>query len=186
MAASKRCEICETRPIMTGAEKAQVGSNFPYCFPCMTKADWENTHSDRGHEDIDTYSVANTTFAKKSEVDAYVAETKEEMKGCWICHPEMDETQESYVQRNGTSREGMTIIAKGSAKEKAALVAMAIEGTGKGTVKVSTRSGFTTLKGSFGETKIVAIWEGQRFHRAEVGSRKARNVSEILRLIKQG
>jgi hypothetical protein len=180
MATSKRCEICETRPVSPQIKRY---TSFNYCEPCDTKAGMENAHSDHGHGDIDTYTLANTNFTKKSELEAYKAETKAEMETCWVCHPELDQSDESYVQRDGTSRAGMTIYAKGSAKEKAALIALAAEGTGNGSVKYRTVKGVTTLKGTANGVEIRMTWEGDRFVSGTFGPRKVRNVSEALRRI---
>jgi hypothetical protein len=177
MATSKRCEICETRPASKESPEGRL------CTPCLTKAEMENTHSDHGHGDIDTYTLANTNFTKKSQLEAYKAETKIEMETCWVCHPELDQSEESYVQRDGTSRAGMTIYAKGSAKEKAALIALAAEGTGNGSVKYRTVKGVTTLKGTANGVEIRMTWEGDRFVSGTFGPRKVRNVSEALRRI---
>jgi hypothetical protein len=100
MTTNRKCEICNTRPV--GNEAKAEG--FKYCDPCYTEANWENTHSDYGHDDIDTYSLENTTFKVQAEVDRYISDTKVEMASCWICHPELNEATAAYTPRTGTPR----------------------------------------------------------------------------------
>lgn len=75
--ARKLCTICNTRTVGSGpghdAQQAQV---MGYCNTCMTEADWENTHSDYGH-DIDG----------PDSDDDYAVNVR--ARGCWICHPEL-------------------------------------------------------------------------------------------------
>jgi hypothetical protein len=185
MTTTKRCVSCNLRPQMT-----RSNPNFSHgtesCEPCDTLGGWENAHSDAGHDDIDSYTVENTTFKTKAEVKAYIAETKREMESCWVCHPELDQTRKDYTPRTGTSRKGMklNVTRSQSAKEKAALVTMAIEGKGNGSVKVYTRKGVTTLTGKIGdEITVKVVWDGARFSTGQINGRKVRNVSETLKLI---
>jgi len=80
--ARKLCIDCGERP--------QVSGDIELCNRCSTYAEWENEHSDHAHDRIDTLTVQNTIFAKQSEVDAYVTETKDRMQGCPVCHPNLD------------------------------------------------------------------------------------------------
>lgn len=107
------------------------------------------------------------------------------MKNCWICHPELNEAQRQYTARTGTSRVGMRMNVRRSqpAQEKAAKVVMAIEGTGHGSAKVSTRKGVTTLRGKVGEIEITCVWEGRSFVTGTFNGRKIRNVSDALQAI---
>jgi hypothetical protein len=82
---TKRCEICGTRPMTSGRN-----DSLPYCDPCATEADWENVHSDNGHDDEE--AVANGW------------DTAESVAACWICHPELNEAAKDYTPRTGTSR----------------------------------------------------------------------------------
>lgn len=88
--ARKLCTECGTRP--------QVPGDVELCSVCSDFAEWENSHSDHGHGDIDTYSLENTIYTDQADVDAYIAETKIEMVNCPVCHPELDKR---YTKRAG-------------------------------------------------------------------------------------
>jgi hypothetical protein len=45
------------------------------CEPCWTEGGWENEHNDRGHSETNTHS------------------------DCWICHPELNRAQVTYVKQ---------------------------------------------------------------------------------------
>lgn len=91
--ARKVCIDCGLRP--------QVSGNIELCTGCDEYAGWENTHSDSGHYDIDTYSLENTTFSRQVEVDNYIADTKIEMESCPVCHPELDTRPTTKTTREG-------------------------------------------------------------------------------------
>jgi hypothetical protein len=219
MAATKRCEICKTRPITTDSPESQL------CTPCLREAEWENTHGDHSHEAIRTFDTTLTAprdcetegcdrvadhkgrHGVETKADAKARETyrqyasdfyanftgggrgvaaeRETMEGCWICYPELNRASAEYTPRNGSSREGMRMtVRRGQApQEKAALVALAIEGTGHGSAKVTTRKGVTTLKGTIGDTPVELRWEGRSFVAGRFNGRAVRNVSEALRLV---
>lgn len=170
--ATKLCEICETRPIMSRQAKQAHGVDFPYCEPCLNLADWENMHSDYGHK-----------ASSKTVVQQGSDEHNHRVEGCWVCFPELDETQREYTPRTGTSREGITLTvpARAAAKTKAEIVVTLIKG---GTVR--QRKGFTTLTATIKGTEVKLQWDAQaRFVAAgsTVDGRKVRNVSEALRLL---
>jgi hypothetical protein len=82
--ARKLCIDCGTRRAQSHTPEGRM------CDPCYDYAGAENEHGDMGHDDIDTYSVENTTFNTQAEVDAYIANVKIDMKSCPVCHPELD------------------------------------------------------------------------------------------------
>jgi hypothetical protein len=156
------------------------------CQICLTEAEWENIHSDNGHEGIESLTKAETNFKTVKAFNAFVAETKAETEQCWVCHPELNEAKKAYTPRTGTSREGirLTVPPKADPKTKALTVAEKIEGQyfEKGSVKVRTVKGVTTL--TAGDVKLVWDVRG-RFVSAGslVNGKKVRNVSEALRVL---
>jgi hypothetical protein len=80
--AARKCAICGIRNVGTGREgthghgERDQARVMGYCNPCLAEAEWENTHSDHGHDDPD--AVANG-YATQDELDA-----------CWMCHPELN------------------------------------------------------------------------------------------------
>lgn len=166
--ARKTCktEGC-TRPVgggpNAGYEDTKWARDNDWCNPCANMGQMEISH-DNGHESI-------------SEDE------------CWLCHPELDETAEDYTPRNGTVRQGMAIVAKGGAKDKANLLVAAIVAA-KGEAKFSTRKGLTTLKGKLADgSEIKVMWDQDRYVygpstlSVDGKVRKVRNVSEWLRVI---
>lgn len=177
---SKRCEMECGRPASSESPEGRI------CAPCLEEAEWENLHSDNGHEGIDTLEIGNTNLRSKKAFNAFVAETKAEMESCWVCHPEFNKAKEIYVQRTGTSREGikLSVPPKADAKTKALSVAAKIEGRHfeKGSVKVRTVKGITTLRAG----EVTLTWDvNGRFVSAgsSVNGKKVRNVSEALRVL---
>jgi hypothetical protein len=77
--ARKLCEFCGTR---TATSHNRGNISIQACQPCETEADWENTHSDHGHEDPTTMD-----FSQMSELE-----------DCWICKPELNEASAAYVK----------------------------------------------------------------------------------------
>lgn len=171
---SKRtCEICNTRPAMSAVEKRERGVNFPYCAPCMDEADWENEHSDDGHEDL---SQITDTSSR-----GMVAERTQK---CWICHPELNEASASYKPASGSGRSGMrmTVRPTAGAKDKAKVIADALKTKGISS-KVRTIKGTTTLTAKLGkDVTLDVVWEGRSLISAKA-ERKLRNVSEVLRYL---
>jgi hypothetical protein len=170
---AKRCEICDTRPIMPGGRMLQVhGVKFPYCEPCLVEADWENTHSDYGH-DVDGPEADDYTTA-----GAHVT-------GCWVCNPELNEASATYTPRTGVSRKGQVInvTIRATGRTKATEVAEKFNASYK--VTVSSRKGFVTLKAASANETFVLVWDAQghfQYGPSTYGSRKVRNVAEALRL----
>lgn len=174
---AKRCSICETRPVGS-PNRGSYGDRpqakaMGYCTPCLTQAEMENAHSDYGHE-------SNSATSEDAEKLA-----------CWICHPELDETSETYVTRKGVSRVGqkMHVAPRAGGVQKAAetIAQMpelphTIEGR---------KDGSTTLTVTIGQSTILTlVWDfaGRYDYRASgirltSGKiRKVRNVSEALRI----
>lgn len=77
-----KCIDCRVRPIT----KNIIGPEL--CDPCLEYAEWENTHSDYGH---DAEGPATD--------DLYEAGMR--AQGCWICYPELD-------ARNAPVKQGHT------------------------------------------------------------------------------
>lgn len=87
--ARKLCTLCNTRPVGYGTNgDQQHATTMGYCTPCLTEAEWENTHSDYGH-DVDGPEV------EPSGED----EVNKRVKGCWECYPELNEAQRTYTPR---------------------------------------------------------------------------------------
>lgn len=185
---AKRCEICEIRPIMSSVERNARGG-FPYCSQCLTKEEWENQHSDDGHEFADDLKFyAGLMLPSIEAKDEYMASMREDMKRCWICNPELDQTAEEYVQRTGTSRQGMKLHVppRASGKEKAKATAAQLPQ--KYATSISVRQGFVTLKAASElgcGFKISWNQQGQLVAATQTTSgktKKIRNVAEALRL----
>lgn len=89
--ARKICSLCNTRSVGTGkgdgTEDVTFARSMGYCIPCTVEADWENVHSDNGHDDADC--VAN----------GY--DTQDSVDDCWICHPELNEATKEHTPRTG-------------------------------------------------------------------------------------
>lgn len=176
MSQAARCEICKIRPVMSAKQAREFGVSHPYCAPCLTQAEWENVHSDYGH-DADSETVHQ---AGDEERNVRVA-------GCWVCFPELDETTKPYRERSGSSRLGivMHVSARVTGKDKAAQTAAQLP---ERAASIRTSKGFVTLKvASEVGTGAKIVWEhatGQLVS-AETTidgkTLKARNVAEVLR-----
>lgn len=184
---AKRCEICNTRPVDPQVKRE---SGADHCRPCDTLAGHENMHSDYDHEGINSGKVVfgQTTHKTKSSFNEWLKSTKRGMAECWVCHPELDETQEEYAQRNGTSRLGivLSVPIRGTGKDKAAAVTerfrkpyVCATRTSKGTVifKATAAKGGCEIRWD-----LVGRYLGAEVT-LEGKTRKARNVSEVLRLL---
>jgi hypothetical protein len=157
--AKARCVDCGTRPITKESPEHQL------CEPCLTKAGWENAHSDNDHET-----------------------TPED--GCWVCDPTLDRSSADYVAKRGTPRAGMQMLVPGklTGAEKARLVT-ALLAEHKIVAKVHASKGVTQLKAERGTVAVVIEWTttgrdlvGIRYSlEAGEDSKKARNVSEAFR-----
>jgi hypothetical protein len=170
----KRCAVCEIRPASPLTAEGQT------CELCYEEAGWENAHSDHGHDDIDTYSLENTHFTEQAEVDAYIAETKQEMESCWICQPSLNKASGAKV-RVGTPRLGMTfnVTIKADGATKATEVKALLKARGLSGAKITETDGGVMLELS--KAGIVCVWSdsGKRIV-TQVDGKNVRNVSEIL------
>lgn len=204
----KICTICNVRPVAPASQLPAAG--MPYCVPCCTQADWENMHSDFGHTEImnatshlelesltrselaqmiETLPIHGaakgiTSRTKKAEIiDLIRTRVADETRGCWICHPDLDETSAEYAPK-GTSRKGMVVTAKGDVTTKSALVANALKNTSGVTAKiVTTKTGITTLVAKADGVEIEITWESDRYVTGRIAGKKVRNVAEALRVI---
>lgn len=169
MEMTKTCRSCQIRQIATGTLK---GADAAYtdkataravelCNLCLAEADYENVHSDDGHDG-------------DSKVD-----------GCWICYPELNQRAtadaKSARQVTGTSRVGMviTVPLRASGAEKANAVKAQINGH---KVTVRTVKGITTLKAG----TVVLRWDAQGrfdYDASGIGDKKVRNVAAALRFL---
>lgn len=175
---AKICSICSTRPVgsqpRTGdAAQAKV---MGYCTPCLAEAEWENSHSDNGHE----------TFTGPNGTEGIVDGMGIALDNCWICHPELNATNADYTARTGTSRTGMTIRVplRASGVEKAAHVASLITEYAPNIVKPTKRNGYVTklVLDHAGDVSFELRWDAQgRFVSGKLNGRKVRNVSGLLR-----
>lgn len=77
--ARKLCTCCNVRAEYTGGGDDPAPRSSHMCNPCYTEGGYENMHNDEGHT------------------------TEEPKKGCWICHPELNLAQATYVKQ---TREG--------------------------------------------------------------------------------
>lgn len=188
MAKTARCEICNTRPQMTAKQRREHGVNLPYCDPCLTEGEWENTHSDWGHD-------------AKSEtiVPAGDDENGHRVEGCWICFPELNRASENYTERTGTSRAGMQINVPIRAQGRTKAVVTAahllseteIQGTETALIKIFKSKGIT-ITVTKGTVRLVGSSVELRWDVAghfvsgtftqDGKVRKVRNVAEALRL----
>jgi hypothetical protein len=170
--AKKVCNICNKRP---------VGNNVgisDMCQLCADEGGWENTHNDNGHEDIRARVAKGEELTEREAAEL----ASGWMKDCWICFPEKNRAQRD--PRQGTSKAGMVILAKGSYIHKSELVKAAIEKLG-GDVHVNTsKSGVTRLTANIGDVVVQAQWIGNAWDYAAsegINGKKVRNVKELLR-----
>jgi hypothetical protein len=196
-----KCEICATRPVpsLRVRDEAGMSRDMKYCVPCFEEANWENTHSDGAHEGFEALTVRKGGFKNKAELEAWKAEKREETKACWICHPELNEATREYTPREGTSREGMVVNVpiRAAASVKAIITAArvagieSIESTEAKAIRQLRAQGLVIEVAKFGDAKLVCAkrgfvmeWDARgRFITGQLGDRKVRNVSELLRLI---
>lgn len=188
MSKNKRCVENCGRPADPESPEGQL------CTEHLEQAGWENTHSDNAHEELaatpdDKLTLKGWTFKTKPELLAWVAEERQTMEQCWICHPELDASAKDYTQRAGTSRAGIVLTVKRgqTAKEKAEKVQSLLGGFA---TSIRTVKGTTTLKAArkSGEG-LVLVWDSNGRYdyaasHATIDGRKAkvRNVAEALRV----
>jgi hypothetical protein len=156
---SAKCTDCG-RKIATSIRGTEL------CEGCLEYAGWENTHSDWNH--------ANDPQADSTE-------------GCPVCHPELDPRKPRHAVA-GTSRLGMKMVVpvRASALDKAAAVKAQLNGF-RGRAEADGANGVTMKlwKGPK-DTKIAveAHWDfAGRWTGGNVNGKKARNASELLRLV---
>jgi hypothetical protein len=181
-----KCIVCGIRNGMSAATRRSQGLSKDFsdqCLPCYEEGGWENSHSDAGHDDLN--------LAKLTEEQAA------EVHGCWICYPELN--QAKRPARQGQSRAGMVIVAKGTEIHKSLLFKKEAEAIGW-TVEISketyemaadaegegTRHYATATRGA---DSISLAWDGRAYDysassaRIAGKDRKVRNLKEALRLI---
>jgi hypothetical protein len=158
-----KCTICQTRP-RSAQVKREYG--YDYCLPCLTLAEWENTHSDSGHGD---------------------GPNDEKPNDCWVCFPELDETRADYTGKTGTSRVGMVLRVplKASGAEKAEAVRAQLPAATRRQVKISAEKQGTVLTLERKKASSMQLcWDNAgRFVRGTVDDHRIRNVSEALRVL---
>jgi hypothetical protein len=81
---AKICNVCGKRTIGTKGSDPMSARIAGLCGLCMDEGGWENTHSDNGHDAI---------LAKREALSdsGLSPEEQEEIDGCWICYPELNE-----------------------------------------------------------------------------------------------
>jgi hypothetical protein len=147
------------------------------CTPCWDYAGWENTHSDAGH----------ATFIESGE--AVTRDLAVEIAECPVCHPELD-PRKPVAKREGRSRAGMVIVAKGSEIHKSQVFRAAAEAAGwTVTVLGDDETGRYYADAHRGAEAIQLAWEGRAYDysassaRINGKDRKVRNLKEALRLL---
>jgi hypothetical protein len=170
--APKLCSICNKRRPSSKNGKSYADQ----CDPCHQEGGWENTHSDGGHDAILEIGEADRTDAQAEEID-----------GCWICFPELNEAKKERTVRTGVNRQGQVVVAKG---DKAEVFRAAAEAAGYD-VKVDTETsfGYVTASAAKDGKLIELVWfadaylYGASFVEVAGKRRKIRNLKEALRLI---
>lgn len=91
----KLCTVCNTRPVGYGTNGDQAHAQRQgMCTPCLEEAGWENTHNDYGHDETSEHMV-----------QAGSNEAGHRVEGCWICFPELNDAQKTYVKRERTGHQ---------------------------------------------------------------------------------
>jgi hypothetical protein len=90
----KLCEICSTRPVHAQT-LADTGRRF--CWECNTEAEWENTHSDDGHDELIAKVAEHGGETPSRFLDTGEQYVWKYMTECWMCHPELNEAHAEYV-----------------------------------------------------------------------------------------
>jgi hypothetical protein len=189
--AKPKCDVCGVRNRSTKAQRDRMGLGSSYsdmCIPCYEEAGWENTHSDAGHDAIQAKPESERTAEELAEID-----------GCWICFPELNDAKKEHAPREGRSRAGMVIVAKGTEIHKSTTFKVAAEAAGwtvtlqsetyelpEGTTGEGTRYYATAVKGT---ESISLAWDGRAYDYPASSAviagkgRKVRNLKEALRLV---
>jgi hypothetical protein len=138
-------------------------------------AEWENAHSDQGHNTPDEQDGADTA-------------------DCPVCHPELD-PRKAVVKREGRSRAGMVIIAKGSEVHKSQIFKEAAEAAGwtvtvTGEVYDDDEKATRYYADAYRGTDAIQLaWDGRAYDYPASSAliagknRKVRNLKEALRLL---
>lgn len=172
--AKGRCTICALRP--AGGREAKANGFADYCDPCYTEANWENTHSDNGHDDAGCVVMG---WDIQASLDA-----------CWVCHPELNQAAADYQAKAGTARTGMrltvpiheTALAKATAiKTRIATERPDVQVTIDSSVKGIAVLSFKTEAGTARMVWYGGSWAYDRTTNGKGG--KIRNASAGLRLL---
>lgn len=181
------CNVCHKRRIGSGAgDDVASAKSLGMCNPCATEGGWENTHQDQSHAAIwaEMEQKGGDEAEYLSEKD--LAELEIMKSSCWICQPKLNAASEDYQPRQGSSKAGMTVIAKG---DKIGLVVEALRRAGAVVVTEQGKGGFTGLVAQLdtavGTYKIECGWYGRQFHypAAQINGKKFRNVAELFRVL---
>lgn len=162
-----------------GDADRQDAMDLGMCIPDLTEANWSNIHSDQSHD--------NPEVIGDESADALGYELSQ----CWICHPELDETRKAYVERTGTSRQGMTMVVplRAGAAEKAKTVKGQLPTGFRVKLVVGVAGGLdATLTGSMGKGEFKQTFEAHwdhagRWTSGKVNGRQVRNAKELLRVL---
>lgn len=168
-----RSKLCTMKDCSRPADKASPEGRL--CIPCLTEAEWENTHSDNAHDEIT--KGAEGTFEGQTDSLGYSIEA------CWICHPELNEASATYKPRKGVSRKGqfMSVPPRASGPAKAAILQTKLAELGW-TSTISTRKGITVCQIKTANFRIEWDANGNYQYGPSVfGAKKLRNVSEAIR-----
>lgn len=178
----------ETEKAAKPAKPAKVEKVRKIRFTQDELAGEENSHSDQAHDFIAKATPeelkvgAGWTIKRQADLDAHVAEVREEMKRCPICHPEIV----ANSAHSGSSRSGMKINVplRADGRTKAVTVSEKLIATND--VKIRRFKGAEILTATLPGGELKLVWDAQgRYQYAEstFNGRKVRNVSEALRLV---
>lgn len=179
-----KCPECQKRPIGGGPldgtwNDREDAKQHDMCLVCLAEAYWTNVHSDYAHEIL------------KAE-GASTDEQNYDLANCWVCHPELDKSSEAYVQRTGTSRQGMEMVVtlRADAATKAGQVKAQLPKGFKTSTQVGGAHGILAVRltGSRGakDAKVAfeANWDDRgRWVAGTVNGKKVRNAKELLRVL---
>jgi hypothetical protein len=181
--AAKQAEVKPTkRGVCTECGRKEDFRASGLCAACRTYGEWENEHNDHRHGEIAAALEAGLGEENLSEGG------KEELAACPICHPELD-PRKPVAKREGRSRAGMEIVAKGTEVHKSNTFKVAAEAAGW-TVKITaTEEGRYYADAHKGDEAIQLAWVGRAYGypsssaRINGKDRKVRNLKEALRLL---
>lgn len=179
-----KCPECQKRPIGGGPldgtwNDREDAKQHEMCVICLAEAYWTNVHSDYAHETL------KVEGAKTDEQNYDLAD-------CWVCNPALDRSKETYTERTGTSRLGMTMVVslRAAADTKASQVKAQLPEGFRTKAQVGGAHGIlaVTLTGSKGskdaKVSFEANWDGAgRWVSGSVNGKKVRNAKELLRVL---